>query len=65
MTMLRVTDQASRAEIEAAIVVLRGRATRLSRHDPKRDAIDAEVDELVDQWIRYGEIPSRQSASTS
>ncbi len=49
--MIRVTDTADRATIAAAIVVLRAKAERLSRHDPRRDEIDAEVDVLVDEWL--------------
>lgn len=49
--IVRVTDQADQATIAAAIVVLRAKAERLSRHDPKRDEIDSEVDQLVDDWL--------------
>lgn len=47
----RVTDEATRAEIEEAIAELRRRAQRLSRHDPRRGEIDEEVDLLVDDWL--------------
>lgn len=49
--VLRVTDQATRAEIAEAIAELRRRAQRLSRHDPRRDELDAECDLLVDDWL--------------
>ena len=51
MTTLRITDTSPRADIEAAIAALRARAKRLSRHDPRRDEIDAECDVLVEQWM--------------
>lgn len=49
--ILRVSEKADRATIAAAIVVLRAKAERLSRHDPRRDEIDGEVDQLVDEWL--------------
>lgn len=52
MTAIRVTDTATRAELEVAIAALRRKAERLSRHDPRRDEIDAEVDLLVEDWLR-------------
>ena len=51
MTVINVTDTATRAELVTAIEALRAKAVRLSRRDPKRDDIDAEVDILVDQWL--------------
>lgn len=48
----RVTDEATRPELEEAIAELRRRAQRLSRHDPRRREIDEEVDALVDDWIQ-------------
>lgn len=55
MTAIVVTDTSPRADIEAAIAALRAKAKRLSRHDPRRDAIDTECDALVDQWMAAGE----------
>lgn len=46
-----VRDDASRAELEVAIAALRVKAERLSRFDPRRDAIDVEVDVLVERWL--------------
>lgn len=51
MTAIRVTDTATRAELEVAIAALRVKAGRLSRHDPRRDEIDVECDLLVDRWL--------------
>ena len=46
-----MTTTATRDEIAQAIAFLRGKAQRLSRHDPRRDQLDAEVDELVAKWL--------------
>jgi hypothetical protein len=51
MTALRVGDHSTRVEIEAAIAVLRVKAQRWSRVDPRRTEVDAEVDALVEQWM--------------
>ena len=51
MTALRITDHSTRAQIADAIAALRAKAVRYSVRDPKRAAIDAEVDGLVDQWL--------------
>lgn len=51
MNVLVVGSHSSRAEIEQAIEVLRAKAKRYSRKDPRRDEIDAEVDRLVENWI--------------
>lgn len=45
------TTPATRDEIAEAIAFLRAKAQRLSRHDPRRDQIDAEVDDLLDDWM--------------
>ena len=50
MTIADATTN-TRARIERQIVLNRHAAKRLSRHDPKRDALDAENDELVDRWL--------------
>lgn len=47
-----ITDASPRCDIEAAIAGLRAKALRWSRVDPRRDEVDAEVDELVDMWVR-------------
>lgn len=49
--LVRVTDTSTRAELADAIGALRAKAGRLSRHDPRRDEIDAACDELVDRWV--------------
>ena len=49
--IIRVTDDATRDQIAAAIGALRAKAVRLSVKDPKRWAIDDEVDELVSDWL--------------
>ena len=46
-----MTTTATRDEIAQAIAFLRTKAQRLSRHDPRRDQLDAEVDELVAKWL--------------
>lgn len=50
-TIVRVSAGSSRAEIETAIATLRTKAKRYSRHDRRRDDIDAEVDSLVEDWL--------------
>ena len=52
MTVLRVTDQASRAEIEAAIAEQKAKYDRLPAHyERQRTEIMDTIDELVDQWL--------------
>lgn len=48
---MTTTPVATREQIAADIAGLRAKAERLSRHDPRRDVIDAQVDALVDQWL--------------
>lgn len=51
MTAIIVSETSGRAEIAAAIAVMRERAKRYSLKDPRREAIDVEVDQLVDDWL--------------
>lgn len=51
MTIVRVSEASTRAEIAEAIRVLRAKAERYARQDRRRDEIDAEVDVLVEEWL--------------
>lgn len=55
MTIARVTDTSTRAEIEAAITALRAKAERMPAHweDRRAEVADA-IDELVDRWLIAG-----------
>lgn len=51
MDMLVISDTSSVEDIKAAIVALRAKAVRYSLTDPKRAAIDVEVERLVDRVL--------------
>lgn len=52
MTTVRITDSSSKAELEEAIRVLRGRQARLPVHFTEaRDDLADEIDLLVAQWL--------------
>lgn len=52
-TILRVTDDATRAEIADAIAELKRRHDRLPRHfEAKRQELMDEIEALVDDWLR-------------
>ena len=48
---IRITDEATRGELEGAIAALRAKAVRYSLHDRRRTDIDDEVDVLVADWL--------------
>lgn len=51
MDVVVISETSPRAEIAEAIKVLRAKAERYARQDRRRDEIDAEVDDLVEEWL--------------
>lgn len=49
--IVKVTDDATRADLAEAIAHLRAKAQRYSRHDPRRTELDDEIDLLVAEWL--------------
>lgn len=54
MTAIVVSETSSRAEIAAAILLVRQRAKHYGLEDPRRRALDEKADQFLDYWIKAG-----------
>lgn len=52
--IIRITDDSSRADIEAAIAALRAKQERMPKAwEKRREEVADEIDALVGQWLAH------------